>query len=171
MLFASTRIRNITKSAPLHNQMRKLHKQSAALRRFHCSSTGQSRAKKCEMCESTEIREELLKRKVESHKQKVEELNKKKIGFCVRRMQEYHQLLPHSSSRQQLYGGSTAQHWSVSRKEVRNVRKYRNQKMPGSNGLNIMPEKENGLMATPNFMTFLAKMLLNAESVVPPDAS
>ncbi|CAH0703314.1 unnamed protein product [Spodoptera exigua] len=165
-------------------------------------STGQSRAKKCEMCESTEIREELLKRKVESHKQKVEELNKKKIGFCVRRMQEYHQLLPHSSSRQQLYegstaqhcqqlyGGSTAQHWSVSRKEVQNVRKYRNQgllatqlhdvpgenaestlKMPGSNGLNIMPEKENGLMATPNFMTFLAKMLLNAESVVPPDAS
>ncbi|CAH0703323.1 unnamed protein product [Spodoptera exigua] len=128
MLFASTRIRNITKSAPLHNQMRKLHKQSAALRRFHCSSTGQSRAKKCEMCESTEIS-------------------------------------------QQLYGGSTAQHWSVSRKEVRNVRKYRNQKMPGSNGLNIMPEKENGLMATPNFMTFLAKMLLNAESVVPPDAS
>ncbi|CAH0703324.1 unnamed protein product [Spodoptera exigua] len=84
-------------------------------------STGQSRAKKCEMCESTEIREELLKRKVESHKQKVEELNKKKIGFCARRMQEYHQLLPHSLSRQQLYGGSTAQHWSVSRKEVRNV--------------------------------------------------
>ncbi|KAH9634775.1 hypothetical protein HF086_012641, partial [Spodoptera exigua] len=100
----------------------------AALRRFHCSALVSlaQRSAKCVKVQKSGInlyhlaaaavqntksslirdyrsdalvflREELLKRKVESHKQKVEELNKK-IDFCARRMQEYHQLLRHSSS-------------------------------------------------------------------------
>ncbi|KAF9421978.1 hypothetical protein HW555_002198 [Spodoptera exigua] len=86
-LFASTRIRNITKSAPLHNQMRKLHKQSAALRRFHCSalvSLAQRSAKCVKVQKSGRLylREELPKKNVESHRQNVEELNK--IILCTK---------------------------------------------------------------------------------------
>ncbi|XP_022833137.1 uncharacterized protein LOC111361038 [Spodoptera litura] len=99
-------------------------------------SNGHSPAKKCKMCDSTEIREELLKRRFESHKQKIEELNQKNRVLQMK----------------------TARISSV-------VAALFKPKMPGTQG------KDNGLLGSPNFAAYVAKMLLNTDSVVPPDAS